>query len=127
MRATPFTAAARPFRARLGLLSLAAALAPLVGLLGTVAALFTTFRTLGGGGTDAGLLFRGASEALIPTEAALLLAVPLVLCCGLLGAACERATDALEGGARALKLAVLSSAEDDSADSVDEPFEVGKR
>lgn len=66
-RATTFVAAA-------------AGITPLLGLLGTVMGMITTFEGVGGGGTDrSAMLSRGISEALITTEAGLLFAIPLLL------------------------------------------------
>ena len=54
--------------------------APLLGLLGTVSGMINTFRVITyHGGGDPRLLAGGISEALITTEAGLIIAVPALL------------------------------------------------
>lgn len=67
-------------RRGLTLLAVTASVAPLLGLLGTVTGMIHTFEVITRVGTgDARLLAGGISEALITTEAGLLLAIPALL------------------------------------------------
>jgi biopolymer transport protein ExbB len=67
-------------RRGLTLLAVTASVAPLLGLLGTVTGMIHTFEVITQVGTgDARLLAGGISEALITTEAGLLLAIPALL------------------------------------------------
>ena len=62
------------------MLSVSAAAAPLLGLLGTVTGMIHTFRLITMFGTgDARLLSGGISEALVTTEAGLMVAIPALL------------------------------------------------
>ena len=64
----------------LGGLAVAAAVAPLLGLLGTVTGMINLFQVITVHGTgNARLLSGGISEALITTEAGLIIAIPLLL------------------------------------------------
>jgi len=97
-----------PFEARLGFISLCGALAPILGLLGTVDASFSLFRALSVlGYNDPRFLTGGVSQALITAEFGLMIAVPCVLFRGLLGSLAERALGKLEAGALALIIALL--------------------
>ncbi|NNE90634.1 MAG: MotA/TolQ/ExbB proton channel family protein [Verrucomicrobiales bacterium] len=60
--------------------------APLIGLLGTVSGMFTTFDGLAGVSTSApvDVISRGVSEALITTQAGLIIGVPSFIVCTLL-------------------------------------------
>ena len=85
---------------RLGALSVGAAVAPLLGLLGTVTGMIHTFRMISVFGTgDARMLSGGISEALITTEAGLVIAIPLLLFHALLQKRARRHADALEKAA----------------------------
>jgi biopolymer transport protein ExbB len=65
---------------RMGFLAALGAIAPLVGLLGTVTGMITMFRVITQTGTnDARILAGGISEALITTEAGLIIAIPVLL------------------------------------------------
>jgi biopolymer transport protein ExbB len=67
-------------RARLRLLGVLVGILPLLGLLGTVTGMLGTFRVIQGYGTgEPRLLAGGIREALITTEAGLLLALPLLV------------------------------------------------
>ncbi len=64
----------------LGALAVLAAIAPLLGLLGTVSGMISTFQVISVYGTgNAKLLSSGISEALITTEIGLIVAVPILL------------------------------------------------
>jgi biopolymer transport protein ExbB len=64
----------------LSLLGALAAVAPLLGLLGTVSGMIATFNTISAAGTsDPQLLSGGISEALITTELGLMVAIPMLL------------------------------------------------
>lgn len=64
----------------LGTLGVFAAIAPLLGLLGTVSGMIRTFQVISVYGTgDARLLSGGISEALVTTEVGLVIAVPILL------------------------------------------------
>jgi biopolymer transport protein ExbB len=77
-----------------------AAVAPLLGLLGTVTGMITTFDSITQFGTgDPRLLSGGISEALITTELGLLVAIPALLMGNLLSAWAERIHKDVERGA----------------------------
>ncbi len=67
----------RPFARDLKVMQVAVSAAPLLGLLGTVTGMLTTFRALasGGGEKTMEMIARGISEALITTETGLVLAL----------------------------------------------------
>jgi biopolymer transport protein ExbB len=66
-----------PIERRLVLMNILVLAAPLLGLLGTVLGMLTTFRAISlGGGKMAEMVARGISEALITTEMGLLIAIP---------------------------------------------------
>jgi biopolymer transport protein ExbB/TolQ len=72
--------AARAVERRLPLLSAFASIAPLLGLLGTVHGLATTFWTLDGGAADVGSsLAGGVRQALVTSEIGLCVAIPTYL------------------------------------------------
>lgn len=86
----------RLFR-RLSLLSLAAGVAPLAGLLGTVNGMITTFSVVTTKGTsDAQLLAGGISEALLTTQFGLTIAIPALIGHALLSRAARRVLVAIE-------------------------------
>ena len=60
--------------------------APLIGLLGTVSGMFTTFRgmSLSSAATPLDIISDGISEALITTQTGLMIGVPTYIVCGLL-------------------------------------------
>ncbi|WP_220741663.1 MotA/TolQ/ExbB proton channel family protein, partial [Shewanella schlegeliana] len=61
-------------------IALLAAMAPMLGLLGTVSGMIETFQSLTEfGNSDPKLLSQGISKALITTQAGLLVALPLLL------------------------------------------------
>jgi len=61
-------------------LNTAAALAPMIGLLGTVSGMITSFSALTAGKAEATDLAKGIGEALIATGGGLLLAIPAMFC-----------------------------------------------
>ncbi|GIU19707.1 MotA/TolQ/ExbB proton channel family protein [Shewanella sp. MBTL60-007] len=68
------------FERGLGFIALLAAMAPMLGLLGTVSGMIETFQSLTEfGNSDPKLLSQGISKALITTQAGLLVALPLLL------------------------------------------------
>jgi len=68
------------FELGLGFIALLAAMAPMLGLLGTVSGMIETFQSLTEfGNSDPKLLSQGISKALITTQAGLLVALPLLL------------------------------------------------
>ena len=102
--------------ARLGLLRILALVAVILGLLGTVAGVMSTFQTMnlfGGGGS---LVANGIASALVPTWLGLLVATLLLFCHGLLSARSEALMHLLEQqgagilAARAEKLAAMRAA-----------------
>jgi biopolymer transport protein ExbB len=78
---------------RMGLLATLGAVAPLLGLLGTVSGMITLFKVITEvGSNDARLLAGGISEALITTEAGLIIAIPILLIHGWLSERVEEIT-----------------------------------
>ncbi|MBR9726907.1 MotA/TolQ/ExbB proton channel family protein [Shewanella intestini] len=68
------------FERGLGFIALLAAMAPMLGLLGTVSGMIETFQSLTQfGNSDPKLLSEGISKALITTQAGLIVALPLLL------------------------------------------------
>jgi biopolymer transport protein ExbB len=95
------------FQARLSFIALCGTVAPLVGLLGTVAGLFTAFRlasALGGG--DPRAISGGLSESLAALELGLVIAVPCLVAKGLLSALADWGQGKLEAGAFATVIAL---------------------
>jgi biopolymer transport protein ExbB len=78
-------------------IGVAAACAPLLGLLGTVTGIITTFKlmTIFGSG-DVKVLSSGISEALITTEFGLYIAIPAVLCHSFLNRKAKGVSDKME-------------------------------
>ena len=96
----------------LSLLKLIAAVAPLLGLLGTVMGMIETFDVISAYGSgDASRLSGGISKALITTELGLIVAVPTLFVHGALSSWVDRVIDRLERVARDLP-ALLSEAQD---------------
>jgi biopolymer transport protein ExbB len=90
---------------RMGFLAALGAIAPLVGLLGTVSGMITMFRVITQTGTnDARILAGGISEALITTEAGLIIAIPVLLIHGKLSETLDYITTEI----RLQSLAVLN-------------------
>ena len=81
-------------------LTVFAAVAPLLGLLGTVTGMIATFEVITEYGTgDPKLLSSGISEALVTTELGLIVAIPTLLIGSLLSARAEALISSLEHGA----------------------------
>lgn len=96
-------AAASRHERRATFIAAVAGLTPLLGLLGTVMGMITTFEGVGGSGPDRSeLLSRGISEALITTEAGLMFAIPLLLLHALVLSRAETLTAAFEDGLASL-------------------------
>ena len=73
--------ALRPLENRLNLLVLVAAIAPLLGMTGTVTGMITSFDVMASAaGLDPGAVAGGIGEALITTAAGLLVAMPCAVC-----------------------------------------------
>jgi len=84
-------AEAPPLQRGMALLLLLASIAPLLGLLGTVTGMIDLFSVIGAQGSgNARSLSGGISEALITTQAGMLVAVPLLVAHSLLNRAAER-------------------------------------
>ncbi|MEM8885173.1 MAG: MotA/TolQ/ExbB proton channel family protein [Planctomycetota bacterium] len=84
----------------ISVLEVGAAVAPLLGLLGTVTGMIETFRLISVFGTgDPRLLSGGISEALLTTEAGLIAAIPLLLLHAFLARRATAIADALEASA----------------------------
>lgn len=80
-------------RKYLRLLSVTAAIAPLIGLLGTIFGMIQAFQTVAVSGQSLGkteLMAKGIYEAMITTAAGLLLAIPVLICYHWLSAKIER-------------------------------------
>lgn len=76
---------------RMGLLSALGSIAPLLGLLGTVTGIITLFTVITQVGTnDARILAGGISEALVTTEAGLIIAIPVMVIHGFLSEKLEK-------------------------------------
>jgi biopolymer transport protein ExbB len=84
----------------LGAIAMTAAVSPLLGLLGTVSGMITTFKlmTLFGAG-DASSVSAGISEALVTTELGLVVAIPALLAHALLSRKVKNYFSRLEGDA----------------------------
>lgn len=84
-----------------------AAVAPLLGLLGTVTGMMATFQVITDVGTgDPKLLSGGISEALITTELGLVVAIPMLLLGNMLNSIASGRTEDLEQGPLALVNAI---------------------
>lgn len=101
-------------------ISTCAAIAPMLGLLGTVSGMVHTFETiqLFGFGNPV-LLADGISEALLTTQAGLLVAFPLMLAYNFLVGRVEIVED--EAWSEALKFEALAFKGEDDAENVEEP------
>ena len=82
-----------PFDRDLRVMKICVAAAPLLGLLGTVTGMLSTFEALstgGGGEKTMGMIAAGISEALVTTETGLMIALPGLFISHLLGRNCDR-------------------------------------
>ncbi len=101
----------------MSVLSVGAAAAPLLGLLGTVTGMIHTFNLISIHGTgDAKLLSGGISEALVTTQAGLVTAVPLLIIHAFLARRIRVISDALEKNA----IALINNMTADVSDGEDE-------
>jgi biopolymer transport protein ExbB len=99
-------------RHRLSGIAVLGAVAPLLGLLGTVTGIIETFAVIKGSGTtDAGLMAGGISQALVTTAAGLVIAIPILLFHRLLSGAMDRIISDAEFQA-ANALTILAKNED---------------
>jgi biopolymer transport protein ExbB len=88
-------------RSRLMMIAVIAAVLPLLGLLGTVTGMITTFDAIGtSSSTDPQLLAGGITQALLTTEAGLLTALPILLGHVYLRSRMRRELEAAAGAAR---------------------------
>jgi len=95
-------------RRGLPLLAVLAGIAPLLGLLGTVAGMIETFQAITLFGTgDPKLLSSGISQALVTTELGLVVAIPLVLLRSLIATRSNALIQILDEQSSALKAARL--------------------
>ena len=89
-------------------LKVLAAIAPLLGLLGTVTGMIKTFQVITIHGTgDPRLMAGGISEALVTTELGLAVAIPILVISALLGRKAQRIASDMEEKAMALIAALL--------------------
>ncbi|MCZ7581977.1 MAG: MotA/TolQ/ExbB proton channel family protein [Deltaproteobacteria bacterium] len=90
-----------PFLDRFGTtIMVCAAVAPLLGLLGTVTGMISTFEVITEFGTgDPKMLSGGISEALVTTELGLMVAIPALLCGNLLAGWAEKIKAGMESAA----------------------------
>ena len=98
----------RRLEARLPFLGLLARLAPLLGLLGTVVGMIATFSRIASAksGVDMSMLADGIWQALLTTATGLVIAIPILLCLGLIRGRVRRIGAALaDAGNAALMLA----------------------
>lgn len=96
-----------------------AAVAPLLGLLGTVTGMIATFEVITNVGTgNPKLLSGGISEALVTTQLGLIVAIPALLLGNLLGARAERVREQLEQSALAVLNAIGAKTHADDLDAV---------
>lgn len=81
-------------RSHMDLIAVAASLSPLLGLLGTVMGMVATFRGITtGGSVEGGVMAAGISQALVTTQAGLVVALPIVLVHGYLNSRIQRQID----------------------------------
>jgi len=101
--------------ARLPFLSLVAAVCPLLGFLGTVTSLSSTFLVLGSQASEASLVGTGLAQALVTTQAGLYVAIPCLFFRGLLGAIAERLGTRLDAATLSLLTLVWKEKEEEVA------------
>jgi biopolymer transport protein ExbB len=92
-----YDAQATELRQHLNLIAVVGGICPLLGLLGTVLGMIVTFQslTIGQSQASAELLAAGISQAMITTQAGLVLALPIVLMHGYLHSRITRYLDAI--------------------------------
>ena len=94
----------------LSVLKVLAAVAPLLGLLGTVSGMINTFHVITAHGTgDPRLMAGGISEALITTELGLAVAIPILIFSSLLGRRAQHVVTDMEEKAVALTAALIKA------------------
>jgi len=105
-----------------------AAVAPLLGLLGTVTGMIATFDVITTHGTgDPKMLSGGISAALVTTELGLIVAIPCLLVGSLLNARSERILDLIErGGLEALRFVSAAQSLELAATGSTTPVEPGE-
>ncbi|WP_309399579.1 MotA/TolQ/ExbB proton channel family protein [Cerasicoccus maritimus] len=107
LKARPYLESFLPF------LSITAAAAPLLGLLGTVIGMIKTFQLITIFGTgDAKSLSSGISEALVTTALGLIVAIPVLILHGMLSRMAKRKLGLLEQGAVAFVNGVMARRHD---------------
>ena len=100
-----------PLEQRHGLLKLLCAVAPLLGLLGTVTGMIVTFQAITqGGGGDSRLMADGISQALVTTVLGLVVAIPLLFLHTLLASRSKGLIQLLEQQSAGLLALYLSGA-----------------
>ncbi|KIX15875.1 MotA/TolQ/ExbB proton channel family protein [Dethiosulfatarculus sandiegensis] len=93
-------------------LKVLAAVAPLLGLLGTVTGMIKTFQVITVFGTgDPRLMAGGISEALVTTQLGLMVAIPVLVAAGLLGRRAQRIAGDMEEKAVSLSAALIRQGE----------------
>ena len=94
----------------LSVLKVLAAVAPLLGLLGTVSGMINTFHVITAHGTgDPRLMAGGISEALVTTELGLAVAIPILIFSSLLGRRAQHVVTDMEEKAVALTAALIKA------------------
>jgi biopolymer transport protein ExbB len=94
----------------LSVLKVLAAVAPLLGLLGTVSGMINTFHVITAHGTgDPRLMAGGISEALVTTELGLAVAIPILIFSSLLGRSAQHVVTDMEEKAVALTAALIKA------------------
>jgi biopolymer transport protein ExbB len=94
----------------LAVLKVLAAVAPLLGLLGTVTGMINTFQVITVFGTgNPRLMAGGISEALVTTQLGLAVAIPILVAASLLGRRAQRIASDMEEKAMALSAALIKA------------------
>jgi biopolymer transport protein ExbB len=99
------------FEKNLGLLGTMAAVAPLIGLLGTIWGIIRAFHDIGATGSTApAVVASGLAEALITTAVGIMIAVPAILAYNHFTGRMNIMLTTAENGARSLRAAILEAA-----------------
>ena len=99
------------FEKNLGLLGTMAAVAPLIGLLGTIWGIIRAFHDIGASGSTAPtVVASGLAEALITTAVGIMIAVPAILAYNHFTGRMNIMLTTAENGARSLRAAILEAA-----------------